>query len=199
MAQVDSCGPVRPTDSAPSNAGDQDVRLMRRAIALAAAVRTKTSPNPWVGTVVVPGPTSLAEVAPDGAVDPEIVLRRSHVSARRSARRGSCAECGGRPGEGIDLVHDTRAMPASRPHPSVHRRHRRGGSEQGGGRAVGPGSCRGRSRSRGPAACRDRGHGRRRGCGGGGAARCVPDAPANRSPARGVEAGSHDGRTHRRP
>jgi diaminohydroxyphosphoribosylaminopyrimidine deaminase / 5-amino-6-(5-phosphoribosylamino)uracil reductase len=66
--------PVRPTDSAPSDAGDHDVRLMMRAIALAAAVRTKTSPNPWVGTVVVPGPTSPAEGAPDGAADPEIVF-----------------------------------------------------------------------------------------------------------------------------
>ena len=31
-----------------------DVERMRRAIALAAEVRTATSPNPWVGCVVVP-------------------------------------------------------------------------------------------------------------------------------------------------
>ncbi len=45
---------MRPSDSAPSKPDDHDVRLMRRAIALAAGVRTTTSPNPWVGCVVVP-------------------------------------------------------------------------------------------------------------------------------------------------
>src|ERR1700733_2076818 len=51
---------MRPTDSAPSGANDldgryeQDLALMRRAIVLAASVRGTTSPNPWVGCVVVP-------------------------------------------------------------------------------------------------------------------------------------------------
>jgi diaminohydroxyphosphoribosylaminopyrimidine deaminase/5-amino-6-(5-phosphoribosylamino)uracil reductase len=51
---------MRPTDSAPSGADDmdayneKDLALMKRAIALAAAVRGTTSPNPWVGCVVVP-------------------------------------------------------------------------------------------------------------------------------------------------
>ncbi len=31
-----------------------DVEHMRRAMALAATVRTDTAPNPWVGSVVVP-------------------------------------------------------------------------------------------------------------------------------------------------
>lgn len=51
---------MRPTDSAPSGANDlddryeQDLALMRRAVVLADAVRGTTSPNPWVGCVVVP-------------------------------------------------------------------------------------------------------------------------------------------------
>jgi diaminohydroxyphosphoribosylaminopyrimidine deaminase / 5-amino-6-(5-phosphoribosylamino)uracil reductase len=55
-----------PTESAPSGADDLEVRnaldlaLMRRAVALAGAVRGTTSPNPWVGCVVVP----------EGSVDP---------------------------------------------------------------------------------------------------------------------------------
>ena len=51
---------MRPTDSAPSGANDPDPRYerdlvaMRRAIVLAGAVRATTSPNPWVGCVIVP-------------------------------------------------------------------------------------------------------------------------------------------------
>ena len=37
-----------------------DVEHMRRAVALAAAVRTTTAPNPWVGCVVVPPGTTAA-------------------------------------------------------------------------------------------------------------------------------------------
>jgi diaminohydroxyphosphoribosylaminopyrimidine deaminase/5-amino-6-(5-phosphoribosylamino)uracil reductase len=65
---------VRPTDSVPSNAGDPDVRLMRRAIALAARVRTETSPNPWVGCVIVPVEVSPVPGAEDAALDPEILF-----------------------------------------------------------------------------------------------------------------------------
>jgi diaminohydroxyphosphoribosylaminopyrimidine deaminase / 5-amino-6-(5-phosphoribosylamino)uracil reductase len=51
---------MRPTGSAPSGANElddryeQDLALMRRAIVLAGKVRGTTSPNPWVGCVVVP-------------------------------------------------------------------------------------------------------------------------------------------------
>jgi diaminohydroxyphosphoribosylaminopyrimidine deaminase/5-amino-6-(5-phosphoribosylamino)uracil reductase len=43
-------GPLR---SEAAGTGDQDLASMRRALQLAAAVRTTTSPNPWVGCVVV--------------------------------------------------------------------------------------------------------------------------------------------------
>ncbi|MGO9341269.1 MAG: bifunctional diaminohydroxyphosphoribosylaminopyrimidine deaminase/5-amino-6-(5-phosphoribosylamino)uracil reductase RibD [Acidimicrobiales bacterium] len=62
---------MRPTDSAPSSADDQDVRLMRRAIALAAGVRTTTSPNPWVGSVVVPCDVSSESAGADSHVELE--------------------------------------------------------------------------------------------------------------------------------
>ncbi len=46
----------------------EDVEHMRRAVALAASVRTATAPNPWVGCVVVP--------VPGGAGDDEGADRR---------------------------------------------------------------------------------------------------------------------------
>ena len=44
---------------------DADLAAMRRALALAASVRTRTAPNPWVGSVVVAGDDSF-----DGATEP---------------------------------------------------------------------------------------------------------------------------------
>jgi len=43
----------------PADEQDEDLSAMRRALAVAASVRSRTAPNPWVGAVVV---------APDGAV-----------------------------------------------------------------------------------------------------------------------------------
>ncbi len=58
-----------------------DVEHMRRAMALAAAVRSRTAPNPWVGCVIVPAAEPAAEgttfegaTAPPGGRTP----RRPH-------------------------------------------------------------------------------------------------------------------------
>jgi diaminohydroxyphosphoribosylaminopyrimidine deaminase/5-amino-6-(5-phosphoribosylamino)uracil reductase len=48
-----------------------DVEHMRQAMALAAGVRSSTTPNPWVGCVIVPPPTSAAAgTTCDGATAP---------------------------------------------------------------------------------------------------------------------------------
>ncbi len=43
-----------------------DVEHMRRAMALAAAVRSRTAPNPWVGCVIVPPPATAADATAAG-------------------------------------------------------------------------------------------------------------------------------------
>jgi diaminohydroxyphosphoribosylaminopyrimidine deaminase / 5-amino-6-(5-phosphoribosylamino)uracil reductase len=67
-----------------------DLERMRRAMALAATVRATTSPNPWVGCVVVPrdglGPGFEGATAPPGGSHAEVeALQR----AGRAARGGS--------------------------------------------------------------------------------------------------------------
>ena len=62
-----------------------DVELMRRAMALATAVRSTTAPNPWVGCVVVPPGT------PWRRRHRRPRLRRRHGAARRPPRRGGSA------------------------------------------------------------------------------------------------------------
>ncbi len=47
-----------------------DVERMRRAMALAAEVRTTTAPNPWVGSVVVPAGATAPADAFEGATAP---------------------------------------------------------------------------------------------------------------------------------
>ena len=47
-----------------------DAEHMRRALALAASVRTSTAPNPWVGCVVVPAGTGAGAPAYEGATAP---------------------------------------------------------------------------------------------------------------------------------
>src|ERR1700722_15445198 len=70
---------MRPTDKAASGADDldaryeQDLALMRRAIVLASGVRGTTSPNPWVGCVVLPDGVDdplRAESSFEGATSP---------------------------------------------------------------------------------------------------------------------------------
>jgi len=66
-----------------------DVEHMGRAMALAAAVRTTTAPNPWVGCVIVPetGPVRLFEgaTAPPGGPHAEVAA----LAAAGDAARGS--------------------------------------------------------------------------------------------------------------
>lgn len=55
-------------------AEDSDVAAMRRALGLAARVRGRTSPNPWVGALVMAGATVLGEgaTAPPGGPHAEV-------------------------------------------------------------------------------------------------------------------------------
>ena len=61
-----------------------DERLMRRAMELAAAVRTATSPNPWVGSVVAPGGFEGA-TSPPGGPHAEVVALEAAGDAARGA------------------------------------------------------------------------------------------------------------------
>src|SRR4051794_4257601 len=60
---------------APRGAGMDDSEAMDRAIALASAVRTRTSPNPWVGCVLVTRDGAVFEgaTAPPGGPHAEVV------------------------------------------------------------------------------------------------------------------------------
>ncbi len=75
-----------------------DVELMRRAMAQAAAVRSSTAPNPWVGCVVVPvapdpdsgagsvaGPVFEGATAPPGGPHAEIAALAAAGEAARGA------------------------------------------------------------------------------------------------------------------
>jgi diaminohydroxyphosphoribosylaminopyrimidine deaminase / 5-amino-6-(5-phosphoribosylamino)uracil reductase len=65
-----------------------DLEHMRRAVALAEEVRTRTAPNPWVGAVLVPAPTGEAPyegaTAPPGGPHAEV----SALAAAGPAARG---------------------------------------------------------------------------------------------------------------
>jgi diaminohydroxyphosphoribosylaminopyrimidine deaminase / 5-amino-6-(5-phosphoribosylamino)uracil reductase len=64
-------GVVKPEDRVVARVEDEDLRRMRRAIAVASTVRGSTSPNPWVGSVVAPAGTADSdEVLFDGATSP---------------------------------------------------------------------------------------------------------------------------------
>ena len=96
---------------------------MRRALALAASVRTRTAPNPWVGCVVVSPADAVATKGPP--------------APRRTPRRGGGAR---RPpatdARGRHPLQHARALRPPRSHPAVHRGHRRRrGGPGGGGRA----------------------------------------------------------------
>ena len=70
-----------------------DVELMRRAMALAAAVRSTTAPNPWVGSVVVPaepsgsggGPSFEGATARPGGPHAEVAALAAAGDAARGA------------------------------------------------------------------------------------------------------------------
>src|ERR1700721_4449576 len=113
---------MRPTDCAPSGAdgpdprSEQDLVAMRRAIALAGAVRATTSPNPWVGCVVVPedavdprDPASWFEGAssPPGGPHAEVTaLEAAGAGARGSTLYTTLEPCAhhGRTGPCTDAI-----------------------------------------------------------------------------------------------
>jgi diaminohydroxyphosphoribosylaminopyrimidine deaminase/5-amino-6-(5-phosphoribosylamino)uracil reductase len=66
---------------------DEDLAAMRRALALAASVRTRTSPNPWVGAVVVTSAGDRFEgaTAPPGGPHAEVVALASAGDRARGA------------------------------------------------------------------------------------------------------------------
>src|SRR4051812_33688823 len=88
---------------------DRDERLMRQAIAAAATVRTTTSPNPWVGAVVVTddGRIFTGATQPPGGNHAEIeALRAAGDSARGSTMYVTLEPCSvrGRTGPCADAV-----------------------------------------------------------------------------------------------
>ena len=69
-----------------SGEGSEDLAAMRRALAVSAAVRAETSPNPWVGCVVVAGPDSFeGATAPPGGPHAEVVALRAAGERSRGA------------------------------------------------------------------------------------------------------------------
>ncbi|HXQ90753.1 MAG TPA: bifunctional diaminohydroxyphosphoribosylaminopyrimidine deaminase/5-amino-6-(5-phosphoribosylamino)uracil reductase RibD [Acidimicrobiales bacterium] len=76
---------------------DEDLAAMRRALALAAAVRARTSPNPWVGAVVVTpgGEVFEGATAPPGGPHAEVVALNAAGDRARGATLYSTLEpCG---------------------------------------------------------------------------------------------------------
>lgn len=71
-------GPLQATEEGRVTVETTDEQAMARAIRLAASVRTRTSPNPWVGAVVVAADGSSFEGAtqPPGGAHAEIVALR---------------------------------------------------------------------------------------------------------------------------
>src|SRR5580704_14869422 len=73
---------------------DEDLAAMRRALGLAASVRTRTSPNPWVGAVVVTpeGDSFEGATAPPGGPHAEVVALESAGGRARGATLFSTLE-----------------------------------------------------------------------------------------------------------
>ena len=81
---------------------------MARAVELAQGVRTTTSPNPWVGSVVV---DAAGEVVGEGATAPP-GGPHAEIAALAAARR---------PARGGTVYVDSRAVRPSGPDPALHR------------------------------------------------------------------------------
>src|SRR5579863_9006794 len=66
---------------------DEDLAAMRRALGLAASVRTRTSPNPWVGAVVITSEGEWFEgaTAPPGGPHAEVVALEAAGERARGA------------------------------------------------------------------------------------------------------------------
>jgi diaminohydroxyphosphoribosylaminopyrimidine deaminase/5-amino-6-(5-phosphoribosylamino)uracil reductase len=70
-----------------------DEECMRRAMALAAAVRAMTSPNPWVGSVIAPGGFEGATSPPGGAHAEAHALRAAGDAARGATLYATLEPC----------------------------------------------------------------------------------------------------------
>jgi diaminohydroxyphosphoribosylaminopyrimidine deaminase / 5-amino-6-(5-phosphoribosylamino)uracil reductase len=89
----------------------EDEAAMARALDLAAAVRTSTSPNPWVGAVVVtPDGSYAGATEPPGGRHAEIVALQEAGEAARGATLATTLEpCShhGRTGPCADAIVDS--------------------------------------------------------------------------------------------
>ena len=70
-----------------------DERAMRRALELAAGVRTATSPNPWVGSVIEPGGFDGATSPPGGPHAESHALRAAGEAARGATLYATLEPC----------------------------------------------------------------------------------------------------------
>jgi diaminohydroxyphosphoribosylaminopyrimidine deaminase/5-amino-6-(5-phosphoribosylamino)uracil reductase len=73
-----------PANAAPGRTAAADLRWMQRALDVAATVRTSTSPNPWVGCVIVTADGRVAE----GATEPPGGRHAERVALDAAARAG---------------------------------------------------------------------------------------------------------------
>ena len=85
-----------------------DESAMRRAVALAAGVRTTTSPNPWVGSVVEPGGFEGATQPPGGPHAEVLALRAAGDAARGATLYATLEPCAhaGRTAPCVDAIVD---------------------------------------------------------------------------------------------
>jgi diaminohydroxyphosphoribosylaminopyrimidine deaminase/5-amino-6-(5-phosphoribosylamino)uracil reductase len=70
-----------------------DEAAMRRAIELAATARRRTSPNPWVGSVVEPGGFEGATEPPGGPHAEVVALREAGDAARGATLYATLEPC----------------------------------------------------------------------------------------------------------
>ena len=119
-----------------------DVEHMRRAMALAAAVRSEPPPpTPGWAAVVVPAARDRRRR--------RTVLRGGDGAAGRPPRRGRGARRGGRGGPRRHPLRHAGAVRPPRADAALHRRHHRGGGGPGRDRHRGPRPPGGRARRRG--------------------------------------------------
>lgn len=87
-----------------------DERAMRRALELAAGVRTATSPNPWVGSVIEPGGFEGATSPPGGPHAESHALREAREAARGATLYATLEPCShtGRTPPCVDQIIDAR-------------------------------------------------------------------------------------------
>ena len=106
----------------PAHRRTPDTAWMLRAVDAAERVHGRTSPNPWVGAVLVP--------PADGGHAVGVVHRGDRTARRPATPRSAALARRRRPGPGRHPVRHPRAVLPPRPDPAVRRRHpgRRGGA-----------------------------------------------------------------------